>query len=226
MTATTSTVFTMSFSDFCRDVYGFDFNEELAFYGTEPNNFEVEKGELEQAIVRYPGVDESELRYAIQRAKSASYEGSYTDEYREAARKLLKDKIEKDFSNLVGFFEEGCGEIVIEGKIPAIVDLEEDTIKFPDPDKLLICIINCINGVGQFYYESLAEFKEVNNHGTESEVIRNHIPWLKRLESIYDSYHNLFRIDVGEGLEYPSRRFGSSEYDFCNLEDYLELNRE
>jgi len=56
-------------------------------------------------------------------------------------------------------------------------------------------------------------------HGTS-------IEFDERSEELYSPLWVMFRIDVGEGLEYPSRWFGSSEYDFCDLEDYLELNRE
>lgn len=180
---------------------------------------------MTQAISCYPSVNAKLLSRAIQKCKSSAYESSYSVEYWEAARKLLKEKIEKDFSVLPSFFDESEGDLAIEGDISVFVDLENDLVRFDDADKLTACIVNAINAYGDFFFESLQYFKD--SHGLDdgevdqSMTIGNFLWRLHQMEDTYCSRYQVFRIDIFDQLEYQSQWFGNTNYDVEELEDFL-----
>ncbi|MGG6281835.1 hypothetical protein ACQ4M3_09715 [Leptolyngbya sp. AN03gr2] len=214
--------FRVSFDEFVEDVYGYNFHE--MDFDFDLSEIEVTEKEVSDAAAAYPNHNLARLRKSLQLVKHDNYVSSWLEEYKNAAIGLFKEKIKQDFSNLTGFFEAEANEIPIEGEIKVRFEPRPDCyeqIVFDNSDQLVALLINVMRGDGRFWFDSVEDFFEVNNHKEANEVIASHLFWLQKTESIYDTYYKLFRFDVQEALKYRSDMFGNFNYTLEDLEVYI-----
>lgn len=208
--------------DFARDAYHFNIEEAKVNYW--PQDYTPSKQEVERARAQYPNAANEDLIVGIQSLVADQYEWSWRDDFVTWAEKLLIGKICSDLKVLSNFFEAGANELEIEGEIPVRFENNEwgkSLVVFPEPDKLVVVLINAMRGDGSFWFDSVEEFFEVNNHADKQTVVKNHLPWLYQLESVYDSTHRLFRLDSERAWDSNPVQFGNFNYDLDELGDYL-----
>lgn len=163
----------------------------------------------------------------LEEAANIRYRTSYVDAYYKEILEELTSKITKDIKELNKFYQEDTGDsIYTKGKIEVKeIDFSSNDLEITgenEIDKLATIIIDCINGYGMFYYESLEEFYEAYNavtKNTKIEAVKSHLHWLRYFEDIYGTVHDIFKIDLSNIDDYNT--LGNYEFGKDDVENAL-----
>lgn len=213
---------TTGLREFIGDVYGVEVDSALDFnsFSFEFESFKItdEEMNITKAYLNSIGenCDDATIVEIINNAKNRRYEDTYIENYTAEYLGELESQIEKDFKNIISFFEDELKDNRIkadEDSLTIKIDWNKDTITFMGKLTILdVVIVEAINGYGMFCY-SLKDFKE---QGNIKERILGHIHWLKEIESIYGTIYNMFRFNTKYIGDYC---YGDSEI----TDEYLEF---
>lgn len=189
---------TFKLREFIKEVYSVDLEELLSmenFY-FEDTKFDIDSDDYKKLnnFLNESNLKVDDLDTFMQSVMNYHYEYSYVNEYSKEVLERIENKIEKDFSLLPKFFKDEMDEAKIkDGALNVTIDWVKDTLIVTGKLSILnLAVVECINGYGMFYY-SLKDFRE---QGNLTKRVKDHIHWLKYLEQIYGTIHNVFQVNL------------------------------
>jgi len=225
---------TIKYLDFAEKVYKLKFQNEYGDYIDTANvdcdlPIDLTKDEITLKADQFK-VSNKQIEKAIKTAMRWNYESSYAVEFDKALHRELRDKVNKDLTNIQKLMEIKFAYEIKDNSADQNWNRQDEiTIEIFNINAFASIIIECINGYGIFNYKNTREFYETNanhsktgrSHQDKTEAILSHLFWLKYTEEIYGSIFNLFQFSTNH-IDYYGT-MGNTDYTDEDLKSVLDF---